>query len=349
MNNLIEQEIFENKKVNFNALESYGFIKENDYYVYSKLLSNNQFKAVIKIDKKGRIIGDIYDIEYNDLYEAYRRTFGLGEFASSIKEEYVLVLEDIKKNCFVDSLFSSPQAERINNYIFEKYNDKPEFPFEDEGNKDACIYRNKDTQKWYSIIMRVLRNKVDKSSSALEMIYCMNLRVIEGEAKELIGRKGFYECYHMNKKLWISIILDDTLEDEIIFKYIDQSYNFFKRNDKWIVPARADYFDLTTYFNNPRKENVWKMYKGAKVGDTMYLYASNPYSCIMYKTVVTQVNIPSKYKKSNGEYMELILVKVIEKYPYEKYTLKTISKYGIKTVRGPRSMPEELLSFMNEK
>jgi hypothetical protein len=69
----------------------------------------------------------------------------------------------------------------------------------------------------------------------------------------------------------------------------------------------------------------------------------------MYKTVVTQVNIPSKYKKSNGEYMELILVKVIEKYPYEKYTLKTISKYGIKTVRGPRSMPEELLSFMNEK
>ena len=34
----------------------------------------------------------------------------------------------------------------------------------------------------------------------------------------------FYKAYHMNKKKWISIILDETLSDEDIFKYIDESY-----------------------------------------------------------------------------------------------------------------------------
>jgi hypothetical protein len=44
----------------------------------------------------------------------------------------------------------------------------------------------------------------------------------------------------------------------------------------------------------------------------------------------------------------MILVKVLEKYPYDKYTLNIISSYGVKTVRGTRSMPDELLDFMND-
>lgn len=43
--------------------------------------------------------------------------------------------------------------------------------------------------------------------------------------KELIKMDGFYRAYHMNKKSWISIILDNTLDNEIIYSLIDQSYN----------------------------------------------------------------------------------------------------------------------------
>lgn len=43
--------------------------------------------------------------------------------------------------------------------------------------------------------------------------------------KELIKIDGFYRAYHMNKKSWISIILDNTLDNEIIYSLIDQSYN----------------------------------------------------------------------------------------------------------------------------
>ena len=43
--------------------------------------------------------------------------------------------------------------------------------------------------------------------------------------KELIKINGFYKAYHMNKKSWISVILDNTLDNEIIYSLIDQSYN----------------------------------------------------------------------------------------------------------------------------
>ena len=42
---------------------------------------------------------------------------------------------------------------------------------------------------------------------------------------KLLSTKGFYEAYHMNKKNWISIILDETLDDEIIKKLICDSYD----------------------------------------------------------------------------------------------------------------------------
>ena len=37
---------------------------------------------------------------------------------------------------------------------------------------------------------------------------------------------GIYEAYHMNKKNWISILLNDSLDDELLFKLLDNSYRY---------------------------------------------------------------------------------------------------------------------------
>ena len=44
------------------------------------------------------------------------------------------------------------------------------------------------------------------------MCEVMNVKVLPADVKNLILEEGIYECYHMNKKNWVSIILDDTLE-----------------------------------------------------------------------------------------------------------------------------------------
>ena len=48
--------------------------------------------------------------------------------------------------------------------------------------------------------------------------------------KKRLKKEGFYKAYHMNKKSWISIILNDTLNNKEIYELIDESYNLI--NDK---------------------------------------------------------------------------------------------------------------------
>ena len=44
------------------------------------------------------------------------------------------------------------------------------------------------------------------------------------EIEGLLSQKGFYPAYHMNKKSWVSIILNDTVPDGDIQSLIRNSY-----------------------------------------------------------------------------------------------------------------------------
>ena len=39
------------------------------------------------------------------------------------------------------------------------------------------------------------------------------------------GQAGIYPAYHMDKENWVSITLDETLEDDVITNIIDLSFN----------------------------------------------------------------------------------------------------------------------------
>ena len=60
----------------------------------------------------------------------------------------------------------------------------------------------------------------------------MNVKVLPADVKNLILEEGIYECYHMNKKNWVSIILDDTLEDSQIEALLKQSYILTNSSNK---------------------------------------------------------------------------------------------------------------------
>ena len=120
-----------------------------------------------------------------------------------------------------------PQSNRITNYIIGKYNTKPEFLWEKLDG--SAVFRNKENNKWFGIIMDINKNKLDKENKIIEII---NVKLDNKTIEKLIKEKGFYNAYHMNKKSWITIVLDDTLKDEEIIKYIDESYNIIKKKVK---------------------------------------------------------------------------------------------------------------------
>ena len=70
--------------------------------------------------------------------------------------------------------------------------------------------------------MNINRNKLDNLFEDIEII---NVKIKEIELNNLLKIKGIYKAYHMNKNNWISIILNDSLSDDFIFKLVKESYN----------------------------------------------------------------------------------------------------------------------------
>ena len=147
----LEEEIFKKSKFVNSKLLKYGFKKENKSYTYSKNILNNSFQVNITINNN-KISGKIIDKDLQEEYLNYRVENQVGEFAGTIREEYINILNDIKDKCCITKLFIFNQSNRITNIIKEKYGILPEFIFDD---KNIGVFRNKDNKKWFGIIMYI--------------------------------------------------------------------------------------------------------------------------------------------------------------------------------------------------
>ena len=216
----MEYELFKKCVFDYSKLLNYGFKEENNIYYYEKYIIDNNYKICIKIENNN-VIGKIYDLIFNDEYLNLNVDSNLS-FNNKIKEEYIKVLKDIKAKCTKESLFVFKQSNEITSYIKRKYKVNPEFLWDKSSGNG--VFRNKYNKKWFGIIISVSKDKLDLKYKQ-EIIEIINLKLDEDMIKELIKMDGFYRAYHMNKKSWISIILDNTLDNEIIYSLIDQSYN----------------------------------------------------------------------------------------------------------------------------
>ena len=216
----IESEIFKKYIPNNNKLIKYGFKKSNNSYKFSKNFMNNAFRADIVIDNKGQVIGKVIEIELNEEYTIFRMENAIGEFVNTVRDEYIKILKDIASSCFEKEEFIFGQTNRITRLIKEKYKVTPEFlwsKFPGFG-----VFRNAKSKKWFGIIMNIDKGKIisDKSGE----IEILNVK-LDDNIQNYLGVEGIYPSYHLNKKNWISIILDDTLSDKEIMDLIDISYN----------------------------------------------------------------------------------------------------------------------------
>jgi len=332
----LEEEIFNRTKADFEKLVSYGFEKVKDHYQYSTIFTDG-FRADIIVNQKGKLVGKVYDLSTDEEYINFRIESQVGKFVSNIRESYKNLLEEIKTKCFKKEYFIFPQSSRITNKIITKYGDEPLFPWEKE--KGHGVFKNPDNDKWYALIMYVDREKIDKSIPG--KVEALNIKLVPEKITELLKRKGFYHAYHMNKKNWLTIILDDTVDDEEIMEYIAESHRFTETTSSWIVPANPKYYDVISYFNE-KDTILWKEAKGMKIGDKVYLYLGAPYSAILYKCEVIEIGIPYQYQDENLSMTKTMKLKLVKRYEKEKYTFQKLKEYGVRAIRGPRHMTERL-------
>ena len=335
----IVKEVFKKTKPNYKKLKSYGFVLENGKYIYTRNFMEDSFKAVIIVDDE--VSGKIYDLDLNEEYTNIYSDDQYGAYVSMVRNAYMELLEDIKDRCFDKQLFSYKQSLEVSEYMAKQYGDKPEFLWKKY--PGYAIYRNHNSNKWYGIIMNVDGSKIGLDKKEYEILDVKSdPHTIESLKKE----KGFHEAYHMDKDKWITIVLDGSVDIEIIKSLIDYSYQMVDTADAWIVPANPKYYDVMHMFDK-KGEGIWKQSSDVHVGDIVYLYVADPYSCVMFQCTATKIYIPYEYKDKNVSMNYVMSLKLLKRYKEGKINFKYLNSLGIKAIRGPRRLKKETAEILS--
>ena len=221
----IEKSVFKKYSPDFNKLLKYGFKKTGDKFVFEKIFKDNCFKAIFTVYKNEKYEGKVIDIESNDEFLPLRTENVQGGFVGEIKKLYEDILINIRDNCFSKNYFVLPQSNRITYLIKEKYGNSPEFLWEKYDG--TGIFRNPDSNKWYAIIMDIDRLKIQKNRKGF--IEVLGLKLTPEHVEKIVQKPNFYNGYHLNKKHWITIILDESVPDKKIMELLEESHNLTQK------------------------------------------------------------------------------------------------------------------------
>ena len=224
----IERKIFSRYVPDFEKLLKYGFIRKGKSFRYKKLFRNDEFRADITVCEDGKISGTVFDVVNEDEFLPLKIETQEGGFIGEIRNEYEKILTEIRDKCFKQNLFIHPQANRICEAIQKIYGDMPVFPWESDAGYG--VFKNPESGKWYALIMNIDYSKIDKKRSG--EIEVVNLKLDENEVTEKLLQKGYFPAWHMNKKKWITLILDDTLSDKTVLDCINKSHKYTVKKSK---------------------------------------------------------------------------------------------------------------------
>ncbi|MBR3311177.1 MAG: MmcQ/YjbR family DNA-binding protein [Solobacterium sp.] len=334
----IEKEIFKRKRIRNELLAAYGFHEDGSGFVYAESMMDGSFTAEIRIDADGGISGKVIDAETGEEYTNYRTGNTAGSFSGKVREEYTGILEDIAEKCCTKEAFIFPQSNRIAEEIGRRYGVLPEFlwsRFPGYG-----VFRHEAGGKWFGIIMNIGKEKLIPDETG--EIEVLNIK-LDKQVPSYLRKEHIYPSWHLSKKSWVTVILDDSLSDEEILNLVDISYKNASAAGEWIIPANPKYYDVVNAFNDT-DTILWKQSSNIHPGDIVYLYVAAPYSAVLFACEVTETDIPYTFRNKDLSMKKVMRIRLLHRYDKKLFTFAVLGRYGINAVRGPRRITKKLSS-----
>ena len=203
---------------NCKKLLDYGFEFDGENFIRNQKFLDN-FTLTIIIDAGGFVTSKIFDSD-GELYTLHLVEGANGKFVGTVKTEHERILSEVFAQCFDDEVFKSAQTLKLVDYIHEKFSDSPEFLWGKFPN--YAVFRRKDNRKWYAVIMSVPKSKLGLDSAV--KIEILNVRIEPEELDKIFDGEKYFRGWHMNKKSWLTLRLDNSLTFEDISARLEKSY-----------------------------------------------------------------------------------------------------------------------------
>lgn len=212
-------EIFDKNIFNSKLAIKYGFSKIGDYYILQSDIDVENFNAIVKIDKESFEV-NVIELPFNEEYILFNVLDSKGKFVSKIRKKVNELIEDIVNCCFK----SLDYRKLLLDYVKEKYETIPEEPWE---NNNHTTIKTSNSKKWYGIFMSIPYKTLGLNKSG--KIDILNVKLNPELIESLIDKKHFFPAYHMNKKYWITILLDSDMDMDLVKSLIDESFKLVEK------------------------------------------------------------------------------------------------------------------------
>lgn len=196
-----------------------GFILNNNLYLKRYNIEKN-FYIEINISKK--IIVKVFDILTNEEYYPIYVVNNNGEFTKKLKSTIDEVVKTIINSC----LIKNNVKENLIQYVEKKYHTKMTMPW--ENNPTFITLNTNNTHKWYGLIMDINANLLKLNGDI--KVDVINIKLPQDIIPKLIDNINYFPAYHMNKKYWITILLNNNLDINKLYNLIDESYELVDKN-----------------------------------------------------------------------------------------------------------------------
>jgi predicted DNA-binding protein (MmcQ/YjbR family) len=129
-----------------------------------------------------------------------------------------------------------PVIKELERYILRRYGVKGDYPFSDDF--DDVAFRHADNRKWFALLIEVPK----RLFFPLEGDGVLYLLSLKNDPKRVVFLydEHIHPAYHMNKKNWISVLLDEGTDMALTKKLIDESYALTAKK-KRKAPNHADF------------------------------------------------------------------------------------------------------------
>lgn len=194
-----------------------GFAQtENGYYRESPLMG---FLLRTTVTEDGKVNAELFDPEAEAPYTLHLVAGAEGSFVGEVRRAYEDALLQIAETCFDRAVFKSRYAKKLLEYAKDTYGETCEYLWEKF--PENGVLRRKDNRKWYAAILTTNGNKVGLSTD--EIVEILDIRASEEVINKVIHTRGFAPAWHMNKKSWITVHLNGSVEFSAITELLDKS------------------------------------------------------------------------------------------------------------------------------
>ncbi len=194
----------------------YGFEKSGDSYILRKTLSNEDFYVVLRVSEN-ELCADVFEEPDGEEYLPFNIRGSEGGFVGAIRASVESIVDEVVRECF---RISDVKALLID-YVRAKYGTEPAAPW--GYLKEYHTLNTAVKKKWYGLFMLIPYRYLGVEKEG--KINVLNLKVKPEDIPGIIDNVHYFPSYHMNKKYWISILLDKTADVEFIKKLLDDSYS----------------------------------------------------------------------------------------------------------------------------